>query len=158
MMESDINGRVEQLRSGGRWIKKKRLEQRNALIARNKARAKQNQQNRQDSPEASPVVKGRRLIDYDYFVKQLVCTFCKACLDPRKVEKETKCGLASILHIRCQHCMSTREVATDKQTDIPKTKFQRKSKAYDSNLKLALGKENVRFLFLLSMNPCPLVS
>lgn len=140
-MESDSNGR-ERLRSGGRWIKKKRLEQRNALIARNKARAKQND-NLQVSPETSPVVKGRRLIHYDHFVKQLVCKFCKANLDARKVEEETECGLASILHIRCHHCMSRNDVATDKQTEVPKTKFQRKYKAFASNLKLALGEEKV---------------
>ena len=80
------------------------------------------------------MLPGRRIIDVDVLVSNLVCEECSELLHLKNITDETICGFSSIFYILCS-CGRINRVATGKQ--VVETDCKRGSKTFEINIKAA---------------------
>ncbi|KAJ8678038.1 hypothetical protein QAD02_013825 [Eretmocerus hayati] len=95
--------------------------------ARSKAKAQRLENMNTDSQEVS----GSRLVDLDVLGNELWCKPCDIPLSLKNRTAERKSGLASIFTIRCQLCLRSHLVETQKKNE--------KDSTYEINSRLAFG-------------------
>ncbi|KAJ8676959.1 hypothetical protein QAD02_012746 [Eretmocerus hayati] len=124
-------------KSKGQFIKKRVKERIETFIGN--VDGKRGQRRRMNDPGSEIVVpekrakitmmEGCRVFNVPKLAEDLWCNNCDACLSLRHVVHEQQSGIASKITVQCQHCKKILQVLTS----------EKKSKYYDTNLKLAIG-------------------
>ncbi|KAJ8665908.1 hypothetical protein QAD02_007570 [Eretmocerus hayati] len=124
-------------KSKGQFIKKRVKERIETFIGN--VDGKRGQRRRMNDPGSEIVVpekrakitmmEGCRVFNVPKLAEDLWCNNCDACLSLRHVVHEQQSGIASKITVQCQHCKKFLQVLTS----------EKKSKYYDTNLKLAIG-------------------
>lgn len=89
---------------------------------------------------------GRRIVDFGYFTKQLICLKCGTLLHLKNFRgEERRHGLASEIPIQCEKCAMIRFIYTSLDSHAKSITKDRRQTIYDINCKLTVGKTELLF-------------
>lgn len=125
-------------RKSGRFIKQKVLDKRRKAAANRTLQAAKVRDHFKNgcAETCNCVVKGLRVVDCCSLKRNMRCTDCDVNFSFNNIEKEKKCGLASIWSVRCPSCKVLKNIHT---SESPESLDKGNCKQHIVNVKLAAG-------------------